>query len=389
MPTKTRNQERAERYLVPLFQDLELQAGLFDIDRQVQQLHLGGGTPTYLSPEQMGRLMEKLRQNFTLRLDGQQEFSIEIDPRTASPEDIAGLGAVGFNRVSLGVQDFNPEVQKAVNRVQSEEETQALITAARQSGFNSVSLDLIYGLSLQTVETFDRTLDTVLEMRPDRLAIYSYAHLPQMFRAQKLVNEDQLPSPEVKLEILRRTIERLTGAGYVYIGMDHFALASDELVLAQQRGELQRNFQGYSTHARCDLIGLGMSAIGHVGDSFSQNVKDLGVYTAILDRGQLPIERGYTMSNDDRLRAKVIQEVMCHGKLDFKAISERFNIDFDEYFAAEIPRLQVLEKDGLIELGADNLGVTDRGRLLLRPIAMVFDYYLQHAKEQPRFSKVI
>ncbi len=385
----TRNQERAERYLVPLFQDLELQAGLFDIDRQVQQLHLGGGTPTYLSPEQMGRLMEKLRQNFTLRLDGQQEFSIEIDPRTASPEDIAGLGAVGFNRVSLGVQDFNPDVQKAVNRVQSEEETQALITAARQSGFNSVSLDLIYGLSLQTVETFDRTLDTVLEMRPDRLAIYSYAHLPQMFRAQKLVNEDQLPSPEVKLEILRRTIERLTGAGYVYIGMDHFALASDELVLAQQRGELQRNFQGYSTHARCDLIGLGMSAIGHVGDSFSQNVKDLGVYTAILDRGQLPIERGYTMSNDDRLRAKVIQEVMCHGKLDFKAISERFNIDFDEYFAAEIPRLQVLEKDGLIELGADNLRVTDRGRLLLRPIAMVFDYYLQHAKEQPRFSKVI
>ena len=385
----TRNQERAERYLVPLFQDLELQAGLFDIDRQVQQLHLGGGTPTYLSPEQMGRLMEKLRQNFTLRLDGQQEFSIEIDPRTASPEDIAGLGAVGFNRVSLGVQDFNPDVQKAVNRVQSEEETQALITAARQSGFNSVSLDLIYGLSLQTVETFDRTLDTVLEMRPDRLAIYSYAHLPQMFRAQKLVNEDQLPSPEVKLEILRRTIERLTGAGYVYIGMDHFALASDELVLAQQRGELQRNFQGYSTHARCDLIGLGMSAIGHVGDSFSQNVKDLGVYTAILDRGQLPIERGYTMSNDDRLRAKVIQEVMCHGKLDFKAISERFNIDFDEYFAAEIPRLQVLEKDGLIELGSDNLRVTDRGRLLLRPIAMVFDYYLQHAKEQPRFSKVI
>ncbi|MCW8845485.1 MAG: oxygen-independent coproporphyrinogen III oxidase, partial [Gammaproteobacteria bacterium] len=220
----TRNQERAERYLVPLFQELELQAGLFDIDRQVQQLHLGGGTPTYLSPEQMGRLMEKLRQNFTLRLDGQQEFSIEIDPRTASPEDIAGLGEVGFNRVSLGVQDFNPDVQKAVNRIQSEEETQALITAARQSGFNSVSLDLIYGLSLQTVDTFDRTLDTVLEMRPDRLAIYSYAHLPQMFRAQKLVNEDELPSPEVKLEILRRTIERLTGAGYVYIGMDHFAL---------------------------------------------------------------------------------------------------------------------------------------------------------------------
>lgn len=385
----TRNQERAERYLVPLFQELELQAGLFDIDRQVQQLHLGGGTPTYLSPEQMGRLMEKLRQNFTLRLDGRQEFSIEIDPRTASPEDIAGLGACGFNRVSLGVQDFNPDVQKAVNRIQSEEETQALITAARQSGFNSVSLDLIYGLSLQTVETFDRTLDTVLEMRPDRLAIYSYAHLPQMFRAQKLVNEDQLPSPEVKLEILRRTIERLTGAGYVYIGMDHFALATDELVLAQQRGELQRNFQGYSTHARCDLIGLGMSAIGHVGDSFSQNVKDLGVYTAMLDRGQFPIERGYTMSDDDRLRAKVIQEVMCHGKLDFKAISARFNIDFDDYFAAEIPRLHVLEKDGLIELDSDMLRVTDRGRLLLRPIAMVFDYYLQHAKEQPRFSKVI
>ncbi len=385
----TRNQERAERYLVPLFKDIELQAELFDIDRQVQQLHLGGGTPTYLTPEQMGRMMAKFRQHFNLRLDGKQEFSIEIDPRTATPEDIAGMGEVGFNRVSLGVQDFDPEVQKAVNRIQSVEETQGLITAARQSGFNSVSLDLIYGLPLQTVKTFDRTLDTVLEMRPDRLAIYSYAHLPQMFRAQKLVQEDQLPSPETKLEIFRRTTERLTGEGYVYIGMDHFALASDELVQAQQRGELQRNFQGYSTHAKCDLIGLGMSAIGRVGDSFSQNVKDLGVYTSMLEKGQMPIERGYTMSQDDRIRAAVIQEVMCHGKLDFDAASANLGINFKEYFANEFPQLEVLDKDGLIDLGEKGLLVTERGRLLLRPIAMVFDYYLQHAQEKPRFSKVI
>lgn len=385
----TRNHERAERYLEPLFRDLEIQASLFDRDRQVQQLHLGGGTPTYLNREQMDRLMAKLREHYNLQLDGGQEFSIEIDPRTASPEDIVGLAECGFNRVSLGVQDFNPEVQKAVNRLQSEEETAALIDAARGSGFESVSLDLIYGLPLQTRQSFDRTLDTVLDMRPDRLAIYSYAHLPQMFRAQKLVKEEQLPEPAVKLEILRQTIERLTGSGYVYIGMDHFALENDELVQAQRRGELQRNFQGYSTHARCDLIGLGMSAIGHVGNCFSQNVKDLGVYGSLLQQGKLPVERGLAMTRDDILRGAVIQEVMCHGLLDFPAISERFDIEFSQYFASELQRLQALEKDGLIDLAEDRLLVTDKGRLLLRAIAMVFDRYLTEAKETPRFSKVI
>jgi len=385
----TRNHERAERYLEPLFRDLQIQATLFDRDRQVQQLHLGGGTPTYLDREQMDRLMGQLRQHYNLQLDGGQEFSIEIDPRTASPEDIVGLAECGFNRVSLGVQDFNPEVQKAVNRLQSEEETEALIDAARSSGFESVSLDLIYGLPLQTRQSFDRTLDTVLRMRPDRLAIYSYAHLPQMFRAQKLVKEEQLPEPAVKLEILRQTIERLTDSGYVYIGMDHFALENDELVQAQRRGELQRNFQGYSTHARCDLIGLGMSAIGHVGNCFSQNVKDLGVYGSLLQQGKLPVERGLVMTPDDVLRGKVIQEVMCHGILDFPAMSERFDIEFSKYFAGELQRLQVLEKDGLIELAPDRLLVTDKGRLLLRAIAMVFDRYLTEAKDTPRFSKVI
>lgn len=385
----TRNAERAERYLEPLFRDLEIQASLFDSDREVQQLHLGGGTPTYLDRGQMDRLMSRLRQHFKLQLDGGQEFSIEIDPRTAGPEDIVGLAECGFNRVSLGVQDFNPDVQKAVNRIQSEEETAALINAARGSGFESVSLDLIYGLPLQTLESFDRTLDTVLRMRPDRLAIYSYAHLPQMFRAQKLVKEEQLPEPAVKLDILRQTIERLTGSGYVYIGMDHFALENDELVQAQRRGELQRNFQGYSTHARCDLIGLGMSSIGHVGNCFSQNVKDLGVYGATLQQGRLPIERGLMMNQDDVLRAEIIQEVMCHGRLDFQQVSEHHGIDFGQYFAGELQRLRELDEDGLIQLQPGGLLVTDKGRLLLRPIAMVFDRYLAQAKQAPRFSKVI
>lgn len=385
----TRNVERAETYLRTLLREVELQAALFTPGRAVSQLHLGGGTPTYLDSAQMKRLIDGLRASFSLREDDSREFSIEIDPRTVSPGDIRLLADRGFNRVSMGVQDFDPDVQRAVNRLQSAEETESLVEAARSAGFGSVSLDLIYGLPLQTVAGFQRTLDRVLSMRPDRLAVYSYAHLPQMFRAQKLVHEAQLPSPESKLEILRSTIERLTGAGYVYVGMDHFALDDDELVRAQARGELQRNFQGYSTHAHCDLVGLGATSIGHIGGCYSQNAKEIADYTRAIEAGRLPIVRGLAMDEDDRLRHALIQEIMCHGRLDFHGIGTRFGIDFPSYFAGELERLEELQCDGLVQCSAEGLSVTARGRLLLRAIAMVFDRYLTEASGPRNFSKII
>ena len=385
----TRNTARADAYLASLLQEASLQAELFSRERTVDQLHLGGGTPTYLSREQMRQLMENLRAHFTLRRDDRREFSIEIDPRTVSPADIAALAECGFNRISMGVQDFATDVQQAVNRVQSPEETRDLIQAARVAGFGSVSLDLIYGLPLQTVEGFDHTLERVLAMRPDRLAVYNYAHLPQMFRSQRLIREDQLPTAEVKLRILGLTIEKLTAAGYVYVGMDHFALATDELVKAQERGELQRNFQGYSTHASCDLIALGATAIGRIGDSYSQNAKDIRDYEAALAQGRLPIERGLIMTRDDRIRGAVIQDIMCQGRLDFAQVSERFGIDFGVYFAPEWRPLQRLQTDGLLEMNQAGLVVSNRGRLLLRAIAMVFDHYLAAATVKQTFSKII
>ncbi len=385
----TRHRERAERYLRTLALEIELQAELFTSGRIVSQLHLGGGTPTYLDPDQMRRLMDTLRARFSLRSDGAREFSIEIDPRTVAPDDLRELAACGFNRISMGVQDFDPAVQKAINREQSFSDTAALVQAARSAGFGSVSLDLIYGLPLQTVAGFDRTLERILDIRPDRVAVYSYAHLPQMFRAQKLIHEDQLPAPEVKLDILRCTIDRLTAAGYVYIGMDHFALADDELVQSQVRGDLQRNFQGYSTHAHCDLIGLGVTAIGHIDGCYSQNAKELETYTRSVEQGRLPIVRGLVMDQDDRLRNVVIQQIMCLGRLDFASLGERFGIDVPRYFAVELERLHALQQDGLLALDAGGLTVSGRGRLLLRAIAMVFDRYLADAGTRQRFSKII
>lgn len=385
----TRNSERAEQYLVSLLREVELQGALFDRARVVEQLHLGGGTPTYLKSSQMNRLMEGLATYFSLRTDGAREFSIEVDPRTVGVSDIESLAASGFNRISLGVQDFTEEVQRAVNRVQSFESTREIVDAARHSGFGSVSLDLIYGLPLQTVESFERSLDQVLAIRPDRLAVYSYAHLPQMFRAQKLIREEQLPSPGVKLELLARTSEKLLGAGYVYVGMDHFALATDELVVAQRQGLLQRNFQGYSTHGDCDLVGLGLTSIGRVGDCYSQNAKEMGSYTGALDQARLPIERGLVTSRDDRIRGAVIQQIMCHGRLDYAWVADRCGIDFEDYFADELPRLARLSEDGLLELGPDGLVVSGRGRMLVRAIAMVFDRYLTGTQGPRTFSKII
>lgn len=389
----TRDPQRAEQYLQRLYREIELQATLFDPDRTVEQLHLGGGTPTFLSAAQLAELMGYLDRAFNLCDGENREFSIEIDPRTVYEETFATLAGLGFNRVSFGIQDFDPSVQRAVNRLQSVEDTRLCIDGARRYGFRSVSVDLIYGLPLQTPAGFADTLDTVIDMRPDRIAVYGYAHLPRLFKAQRQINESDLPSPAGKLDLLRLAIERLSAAGYVYIGMDHFALPDDALAVAQRHGSLQRNFQGYSTHAECDLVGLGMSAIGNVGDVYAQNARLLPDYYRALDGGHLPIVRGVKLNSDDRLRREVIQRVMCDGALDFAAIESRFGIVFERYFAAEIRRLRALEADGLVSLTPTGLTVTPVGRLLLRIVAMVFDAYLPRqgsSGESPiPFSRVI
>ncbi len=385
----TRNRDRAAQYLEHLFREVELQSELFDEGRVVEQLHLGGGTPTYLSEEQLRGVMAKLGEHFRLRGDGRQEFSIEIDPRSIRPGMVAALADMGFNRLSMGVQDFDPEVQKAVNRIQPPEETLPLIGQARDAGFRSVSIDLIYGLPKQTRERFDRTLDTVLEAGPDRISVYSYAHLPQMFRAQRLIMQEDLPSDDEKLGLLRHTIERLTGEGYVYIGMDHFARADDELAIARENGTMQRNFQGYSTHADTELIGLGASSIGRIADCFSQHEKHDHEYGHRLEEGHLPVVRGLVMNDDDKLRAAVIQSIMCRDRLVFADVEERFGIEFERYFAAELADLAPLADDGLVELDARGIVVTPTGRLLLRAIAMVFDAYLRARAAPERFSKII
>ncbi len=385
----TRDSAKAEAYLQGLYREIAMQAALFDPDRSVDQLHLGGGTPTFLGLRQLSELMSTLDKHFNLREDEGREFSIEIDPRTVSEETIALLAGLGFNRMSVGVQDFAPEVQQAVNRVQPEDDTVAVMEQARHYGFESVSVDLIYGLPFQTETGFDNTIGSVIQAKPDRIAVYSYAHLPQLFKPQRQIKAEDLPTPEVKLELLRLTIEKLTAAGYVYIGMDHFALPDDELVIAQRKGTLQRNFQGYSTHAQTDLIGLGVSAIGKIGDSYSQNLKSLPDYYSALDAGQLPIWRGLELNADDILRREVIQQIMCQGELDYSKVGSRFQIQFKDYFADELTRLEPLREDGLVKLEPGRLEVTPAGRLLLRAVAMVFDAYLNKNGNVERFSKVI
>lgn len=385
----TRHPERAESYLQKLLEEVRLQGKLFDQDRKVGQLHMGGGTPTYFDNQQLERLMAGLSESFQLVGDGSQEYSIELDPRTMDAERLHRIADSGFNRISLGVQDFDEQVQKAINRVQPVELTLDLIREAPSTGIESVSVDLIYGLPLQTPDSFSRTLDVMIEARPDRLAIYSYAHMPLLFRAQRLIRSEDLPDPAMRLEILQLIVSRLTAAGYVYIGMDHFALPGDELCLAMKGGCLQRNFQGYSTRAGWDLIGMGSSAISKVGSCFSQHVKSVQQYNQYLDAGRLPVERGLMLSAEDHLRAQLIQRIMCGGRLDYRQLDEEYSIDFRRKFATEIAALEKLDKDGLVELHADYLQVTGKGRFLLRSIAMVFDAYLQHGDNRKRFSKIV
>jgi oxygen-independent coproporphyrinogen-3 oxidase len=385
----TRNEERVARYMEMLYREIEMQSELFDRGRLIEQLHFGGGTPTYLDKPQLAALMEHLRASFTFDESDEREFSIEVDPRTVDAERIRELWDLGFNRLSLGIQDFNEDVQKAVNRAQSPAEVQALMDSARESGFGSISFDLIYGLPHQTVESFDKTLDIVIAMQPDRLAVYNYAHLPQRFKGQRMINAEDIPAPETKLDLLHHTIDKLCDAGFMYIGMDHFALPEDELVLARQNGTLQRNFQGYSTHRQCDLIALGVSGIGSIGNMFAQNSVSTIEYEEMIESGELPIVKGLLIDDDDLLRAAVIQDLMCYDSLSFDDFGARHNIDFRAYFASEIEKLDVLEKDDLIVLSDTGIEITPRGRLLLRNIAMTFDRYIDLEENDNRFSKAI
>ncbi len=374
-------------YLDYLEKELALHEPFLKTDqaREVEQLHWGGGTPTFLSNDEMRRLMALTRRHFHLQKGG--EYSIEVDPRKVDFETVALLGELGFNRMSVGVQDFDEKVQRAVNRIQSEEETANVINAARENGFVSVSVDLIYGLPHQSVATFENTLNRVLALKPNRLSVYNYAHLPQLFMPQRRINADDLPSPETKLAILSMTIQKLMNAGYLFIGMDHFALPDDELAIAQANKRLHRNFQGYSTHADCDMLAFGISSINKVGASYYQNQKTQDSYYAALDAGNLPVLRGIALDSDDILRRDLIQQLMCHFALDFKAVELQYPIDFKNYFAAELESLKEMESAGLIEMDDSQIRVLPAGRMLVRVVAMVFDKYLRQS--QARYSKVI
>ncbi|QIK37358.1 oxygen-independent coproporphyrinogen III oxidase [Caldichromatium japonicum] len=385
----TKDRSLASPYLERVHRELAMQSELFDRSRVVEQLHWGGGTPTFLSNEQMVELMEVTRRYFTLADDEVGEFSIEIDPREADAVTVKLLRRIGFNRMSLGVQDFDERVQAAVNRFQTEAQTMAVLEAALAEGFRSTSIDLIYGLPFQTVESFMKTLDRVIEVNPQRLSIFNYAHLPERFKPQRRINAADLPPPEVKLAILQATIDRLTQAGYVFIGMDHFARPENELAVAQRAGTLYRNFQGYSTHANCDLIGIGVTSIGMVDNTYAQNQRELDAYYADIDAGRLAIFRGIALNRDDLIRREVITQLICHFELDKTALAAKWDIDFDRYFASSLAKLRVMEDDGLVAVDSDRIHILPRGRLLVRNICMAFDAYLETKTGPIGFSKVI
>jgi oxygen-independent coproporphyrinogen III oxidase len=388
----TRDVSKGRAYVERLVREIETVGALFDRDRDVVQLHMGGGTPNFLRPSEFMELIESVGRHFHLSSAGSRDFSLELDPRFIEEGDVACYAQLGFNRASLGVQDFDPDVQRAVNRIQSVEQTRRVIDDCRAQHFRSINVDLIYGLPKQTVPGFERTLDTVLEIRPDRLAIYGYAHMPTQFKAQRQINLEDLPDAQTKLALLLLAVQKLSQAGYIYIGMDHFALPNDELSRARAAGTLHRNFMGYTTHADCDLIGLGVSAISHIGDSFSQNARDLLAWQTAVDEGRMPVWRGLRLDADDVLRADVIQQLMCRAAIDIRSIEQRHGIHFLSYFADAIERLQALAADGLVVLTDDAVTATARGRMLLRVVAMCFDRYLNESSAvlaAPRFSRVV
>ena len=384
----TKDKTKAAPYIKLLKQEIKLQGALFAKDRKVTQIHWGGGTPTFLSDEEIKEIIDCIRENFNVVDDSEVEFGIEVDPRTVDQQRLKSLSEMGFNRISFGVQDFDPAVQEAVNRVQSTDEIKQHIDDARNFGFKSINIDLMYGLPKQTVQSFTETLDTTIKLNPDRLAVYNYAHLPEMFKPQRRINEDELPSAEEKLNILQLCIDKLQDAGYVYIGMDHFAKKTDDLVTAQKEGSLQRNFQGYSTHADCDMIAMGITAISQVGDNYGQNVRTIEEYENYLKQNRIPVFRGIELEADDVLRREVINQLMCNNSLDIEQLERRWRIDFKSYFKSSLEGLQQMADDGLLKISNTKLTITVTGRLLARSICMQFDRYLQEQSNK-RFSKVI
>jgi len=385
----TKDYSKSKTYLEYLFREMEMQSVLFDSNRVVEQLHWGGGTPTFLNNSEIQQLMAKTRQLFNLLDDDSGDYSIEIDPRSVSADTIKTLRTVGFNRFSLGVQDIDPKVQIAVNRIQPFEETAQIVAACRDNNARSISLDLIYGLPMQSIDGYNKTLEKTIELSPDRLSLFNYAHMPHMFKPQRRINENDLPSSQDKLTILHNSIEILRDAGYEYIGMDHFAKPDDSLAIAQQHSSLHRNFQGYTTHADCDLVAFGVSAISSVEHSYSQNKKELNAYYADLDAGHLPIDRGLSMNEDDIIRKWVIQELSCQFKLDFDHFEKEQKLVFADYFKTELEQLKFFVNDGLLTLQDKAIIINPPGRLLIRNICMTFDVYMPQQNTEKRFSKVI
>lgn len=383
----TKHHEKAAPYLRYLTQEVALYTAAMGMGQSVSQLHLGGGTPTFLSDEELGELMAMLKRSFSLTAGG--EYSVEVDPRTVNKERLAFLFELGFNRLSFGVQDFDPEVQKAVHRIQPATQVFALVASARKIGFESINIDLIYGLPKQTPESFDRTLTQVNELRPDRIALYAYAHLPERFKPQRRILSTELPPAASKIDMLSRSMDALMNAGYVYVGMDHFALPEDALAVAKRQGRLHRNFQGYSTQPDCDLVGLGVSAIGRMGGTYCQNAKTMAEYVDMLEHGQLPIVKGLALSRDDMIRRAWIMTIMCQGQIDFASFNEAWLIDVKKYFAPEFSQLESLQTQALVELTEAGLQVTAIGWFFVRGVAMLFDKYLQTDRNRTRFSKII
>ncbi len=383
----TKHHERSVEYLRYLNREIDLHIEHLGAGQTISQLHLGGGSPTFFSDKELSELMAMLKHNFVFAPGG--EYSIEVDPRTVDEQRLKHLAELGFNRLSFGVQDFDPEVQKAVHRIQPAEQVFSLVDAARRLKFESVNVDLIYGLPMQTPESFNRTLAQVVALRPNRIALYGYAHLPERFKPQRRISEYELPAAQDKITMLGSALSAFIDAGYVYVGMDHFALPDDDLAIAKRQGRLHRNFQGYSTQPDCDLISLGVSAIGRVGATYSQNAKTIEEYFDHLNNGRFPVVRGLALSRDDVIRRAVIMAIMCQGSLQYEAIELAYLIDFNSYFAAELEQLKTLENTDMVVLEEDGMHVTDTGWFFVRAVAMVFDRYLQTDRNRARFSKIL
>ncbi len=383
----TRNRDRIQEYIKYLKNEIDLLRTFIKTDRKVVQLHWGGGTPTHLNPDEIIDLVSFINKSFQIRPDAEE--GCEIDPRGLTKEHLEALRNGGFNRISMGVQDFNDKVQRAVNRLQPEEMTRQVVNWVRELGFKSINLDLMYGLPFQSLETFEKTLDATINISPDRIAVFNYAHVPWMKKHMALIKPEDLPLPEEKLQILKMTIEKLTSAGYVFIGMDHFAKPNDELAVAQRNKKLYRNFQGYSTHAGTDLYGMGITSISQIGKSYSQNLKKEREYFDTLNNETLPIERGVYLTEDDILRRHVISKVMCDFELDFESVEKQFDIEFEKYFGLALNGMQEFINDGLAEITNRKLEVTQMGRLLIRNIAMNFDGYIERKEDQARYSRTV